>query len=137
MDAAHARIAHERPRWASTAFLIEALVLMAALAACLAVFAQLLGSSAAAAQDGQRLQRAITVAQNAAEEFSADPAAVSQGKPVGEGIALNGADGYAVACDVVEQPEKAGPLYTAHVSVSDERGEAFSLDTSRYVRAVG
>ena len=128
---------HARPRWAATAFFIEALVLMAALVACLAVFAQLLGSSAATAQQAQRLQRAVSVAQYAAEEFSADPVAVSQGKQVGNGVALHGADGYSVACDVSEQPKSSGTLYTAHVTVSDGSGEAYSLDASRYVSEAG
>lgn len=64
----------------NTAFLIEALVLMAVLIASMAVFTQLFTHSAVAAHQAEDLTRATLLAQNAAEEFSSDPAAVAAGK---------------------------------------------------------
>ncbi len=57
----------------NTAFLIEALVLMAVLIASMAVFTQLFTHSAVAAHQAEELTRATLLAQNAAEEFSSDP----------------------------------------------------------------
>lgn len=74
----------------NTAFLIEALVLMAVLIASMAVFTQLFTHSAVAAHQAEELTRATLLAQNAAEEFSSDPAAVAAGKTVGQGVARRG-----------------------------------------------
>ena len=90
----------------NTAFLIEALVLMAVLIASMAVFTQLFTHSAVAAHQAEELTKATLLAQNAAEEFSSDPAAVAAGKTVGQGVAagnvsaVDGSDGLTVSCDV-------------------------------------
>ena len=106
----------------NTAFLIEALVLMAVLIASMAVFTQLFTHSAVAAHQAEELTKATLLAQNAAEEFSSDPAAVAAGKTVG----------LTVSCDVDSDAQGRGALYTARITVSDDSGEVYALDASRY-----
>lgn len=112
----------------NTAFLIEALVLMAVLIASMAVFTQLFTHSAVAAHQAEELTRATLLAQNAAEEFSSDPAAVAAGNV----SAVDGSDGLTVSCDVDSDAQGRGTLYTAHITVSDDSGEVYALDASRY-----
>ena len=86
--------------------------------------------------------RATLLAQNAAEEFSSDPAAVAAGKTVGQGVAagnvsaVDGSDGLTVSCDVDSDAQGRGTLYTAHITVSDDSGEVYALDASRYESGV-
>ncbi len=126
----------KRLNWSGTAFMVEALVLLAVLVACMAVFTQLFTHALSTANNSERLSGAVTVAQSAAEEFSANPAAVYAGQPVGEGVAANGADGFDVTCDVTSAQQSTGTMYTAHISVTDEGGQVYELDTTRYVSEV-
>ena len=116
----------------NTAFLIEALVLMAVLIASMAVFTQLFTHSAVAAHQAEELTRATLLAQNAAEEFSSDPAAVAAGNV----SAVDGSDGLTVSCDVDSDAQGRGTLYTAHITVSDDSDEVYALDASRYESGV-
>ena len=116
----------------NTAFLIEALVLMAVLIASMAVFTQLFTHSAVAAHQAEDLTRATLLAQNAAEEFSSAPAAVAAGNV----SAVDGSDGLTVSCDVDSDAQGRGTLYTAHITVSDDSGEVYALDASRYESGV-
>ncbi len=118
--------------WTNTAFMIEALVLLFVLVASLAVFTSLFAYSANSAQQAQRISDATAIAQNAAEEFSANPASVEGGKSVGAASSAQ-AEGFAVSCDVTAQPQTAGTFYSAHITVSDSQGEACALDVARYV----
>lgn len=132
-------IAHsERPGWMSTAFLVEALVLLVVLIASMAVFTQLFSQSAATARHAERMTSAVLAAQNAAEEFSSNPAAVAGGKQVGSGVAagVSQDDGLAVTCDVESESESAGTLYTACITVSDDSGQLYQLNAKRYVSGV-
>lgn len=123
--------------WTGTAFMVEALVLLFFLVASLAVFTQLFAYSANGAKQAQRLTQATELAQNAAEEFSANPQAVAAGQTVGLGTAQGGnADGFTVSCNVSDEAQGHGTYYTAHISVSDNEGEAYALDASRYVEGV-
>lgn len=122
----------KKATWTGTAFMIEALVLLFFLIASLAVFTQLFAYSANEAKQAGRLTQATAIAENAAEEFSVNPAAVAQGKPVGQATA-QGAEGFTVSCDVSTETQAAGTFYTAHISVSDSEGEAYALDAARYV----
>ena len=125
-----------KTRWTGTAFMIEALVLLFVLVASLAVFTSLFAYAANSSQQAKRISSASVVAQNAAEEFSADPAAVNDGQSLGTGAA-QGADAFEVSCKVSAQGQGNGTLYSAHITVSDAQGEAYALDTVRYVEGVG
>ncbi len=68
-----------RSNWSSTAFLVESLVLLFFLIACLAVFTQMFAHSWLASSDASRLSAACVVAQNAAEDFEANPRVYQNG----------------------------------------------------------
>ena len=130
----HQRSRPGRPLWSGTAFLVEALLLLVFLAASLAVFAQLFAVSAEKTAESDRLSRAVAAADNVAEQFAANPHAVSAVKEV---------DDLVVVCDVVDEPRDGGTLHKATITVY-ERSSAeatgsvstgdsvFSVSTARY-----
>lgn len=143
------------PLWHGTAFLIEALVLVAFLMAALAVVLSLFASARAEEARAARLSEAVTLAQNAAEAFAATDEPVSR---VRQEAGTQTGDLYVVAVDVAAEGRGAGTLYTATISVtaadtpegagaaegaagatnaeSAAGGEAlYTLDTARYVAA--
>lgn len=132
--------------WTNAAFVVESLVLLVAIVSCIAIFTSLFAKASAVSTKAQETTMAVQLAQNAAEEFSSDPAAVAAGKAVGENAA--GTSGVlAVKVEVDEEKCAAGTLYTAHISVVDTTGtsataagetgaELYSLDASRYVSEV-
>ena len=122
--------------WSNTSFLVEALILLVVLIASMAVFTTLFVHASSGANDAARLSSATAIAQNAAEEFSSNPQAVAAGKKVGEGVAKSSEDNFDVTCKVSSENEGAGVLYTATITVSDDAGEVYSLDASRYVSGV-
>lgn len=120
----------------TTAFVVETLTLLVVLVVSMAVFTQMFSRATASADQSTRICHAVNVAEDAAEEFSADPVAVAAGNKVGSGVAKNGRDGFKVACNVSEDATAAGTLYTAHIKVSDRDGKAYELTTTRYVSGV-
>ena len=130
----HQRSRPGRPLWSGTAFLVEALLLLVFLAASLAVFAQLFAMAADKTAESDRLSRAVAAADNAAEQFAANPHAVSAVKEV---------DDLVVVCDVVDEPHDGGTLHKATITVyerntADSTGSVstgdsvFSVSTARY-----
>lgn len=143
------------PLWHGTAFLIEALVLVAFLMAALAVVLSLFASARAEEARAARLSEAVTLAQNAAEAFAATDEPVSR---VCQEAGTQTDDLYVVAVDVAAEERAAGTLYTATISVTaadtSEGADAaegasgatnaesavgdealYTLDTARYVAA--
>lgn len=123
----------EKSAWSSTAFMVEVLVLLFFLIASMAIFTQLFASSVTTSTNANRLSQATVIAQNAAEEFSADPAAVAAGKQVGSGVAANGGDDMNVTCSVTTKKTTTGTRYTAHITVLDEDNVVYELDATRFV----
>lgn len=127
-----------RPGWTGAAFMVESIVLLAAIVTCMAVFASLFARSALAGAESTETTHAVQLAQNAAEEFSSDPASVAAGVAVGQGVAAgsaDGRDGLHVSCNVAEQDTAAGTYYTARITVTDDAGETvYTLDSARYVK---
>lgn len=119
-----------RSNWSSTAFLIESLVLLFFLIACLAVFTQMFAHSWLASSDASRLSAACVVAQNAAEDFEANPQGVQNGA-----FEVNDADGasFHVSRTVESEATAAGTMYTVRIAVSDDTGEVYSLEAQRYM----
>lgn len=119
--------------WHGKAFLVEALVLLAFLVASLSILVSLFVQARAEGAAGERLSRAIQLAQNAAETFAADPAA-AQGLTVEDG-------GLVATVQITEESHEGGSLLNATVTVvdsegiglSDTDGEIYRLDTARYV----
>lgn len=148
---------HEKGRaslaWTNTAFVVEALVLLVAIVTSIAIFTSLFAKASLTSRKAEALTQAVQLAQNAAEEFSSDPAAVAAGKAVGGNVA--GTSGtYSVSVQVDAKKCDAGTLYTAHIAVAeagagsaavdgsssstgdDGSAELYSLDVSRYVSEV-
>lgn len=119
-----------RSNWSSTAFLVESLVLLLFLIACLAVFTQMFAHSWQASSDASRLSAACVVAQNAAEDFEANPQGVQNGA-----FDVNDADGasFYVNRTVESEATAVGTMYTVHIAVSDDTGEVYSLEAQRYM----
>ena len=119
-----------RSNWSNTAFLVESLVLLFFLIACLAVFTQMFAHSWQASSDASKLSAACVVAQNAAEEFEANPQAVQN-----DTIDMSDASGtsFHVSRSVESEAAAADTMYTAHIAVSDDTGEVYSLEAQRYM----
>lgn len=107
------------------AFVVEALVLLAFLAAFMAVIMQLFGGASVRGTAATELDRAVVLATNVAEHFAADP----------ESIPAELQDrGYAVRSTVARDPRPGGVLYSLESTVLNEAGEpVYSLATTRYV----
>lgn len=114
-------------RRGNRAFIVEALVLFVFLVATLAIVTQLFFASANRAQRSLELERAVTIAANTAERFSANPLSRE----------LDGSyDGLEASCRVTPQRMAAGTLYHALVTVRSGDEEVYRLETSRYVSEV-
>lgn len=107
-----------------SAFLIEALVVLAFLMMALAVFVQLFSKAQIQGLGANKLSEAILVATNYAEEFSANPKGV-------ETQVVK--DDLTATCSVEESKQKGGTLYEATIEVSDGTTTIYTLTTSRYV----
>lgn len=119
-----------RSNWSNTAFLVESLVLLFFLIACLAVFTQMFAHSWQASSDASKLSAACVVAQNAAEEFEANPQAAQN-----DTIDVSGASGtsFHINRSVESEATATGTMYTVHIAVSDDTGEVYSLEAQRYM----
>lgn len=109
------------------AFIVEALVLFVFLVATLAIVSQLFFASASQAQKSLELERAVTIAANAAERFSANPASPDLD---------TSQDGLALRCEISPQFMPAGILYEATIIVSNDVEDIYTLETARYVSGV-
>ena len=119
-----------RSNWSNTAFLVESLVLLFFLIACLAVFTQMFAHSWRASSDASRLSAACVVAQNAAEEFEANPQTAHN-----DTIDVSAASGtnFHVSRTIESEATATGTMYTVHIAVSDDTGEVYSLEAQRYM----
>lgn len=122
--------------WHGTAFLIEALLLLALLTGCVAVFMQLFAQANAMGTESASLSGAVQIASNEAETFAADP------HTWGVGETSEDVDGYTVTRTVEAQDASHGTLYVATILVeaandsSSEDAVTYTLSTSRYVSEV-
>lgn len=119
-----------RSNWSNTAFLVESLVLLFFLIACLAVFTQMFAHSWRASSDASNLSAACVVAQNAAEEFEANPQTAHN-----DTIDVSDASGtnFHVSRTIESEATATGTMYTVHIAVSDDTGEVYSLEAQRYM----
>ena len=113
------------------AFLIEALVILAFLVACMAVFTKLFAAAQLEGLAATHTSQAVICATNRAEQFSANP--TNTDEVVTE-------TGLRTVCEVEEIQRGAGVLYNATIIVYDESAqgaEIYRLETSRYVSGAG
>ena len=113
-----------RPLWSGTAFLVEALLLLVFLAASLAVFAQLFAAAAGKTAESDQLARAVAAADNVAEQFAANPHAVSTVNEIDEPR-----DGGVLHKATITVYERSTAEATGSVSTGDS---VFSVSTARY-----
>lgn len=139
----------ERPAWSGTAFLVEAIVLLVFLAAAAAIFVQLYTHAASQANESRDLSRAIALAQDTAERFSADPTAFVGGSGNAESPDPSG--DFVISYSTTTDEADAGTLYQATISVWDAedrfaenpvgaelaREPLISITTARYVGGDG
>jgi len=116
--------AESRAFWPGTAFLVEALVLLVFLVWGLAVFTNLFSASRQMGAKEEVLQQSVTLASNAAEQFSTDPTGTPDTRIEGD---------YTVSCNVTPQTTSSGTLYKATISVFNAGEEIYSIKTARYV----
>lgn len=114
--------------WHGTAFVIEALILLAFFLASIAVFMQLFGAASAQGIESRELSRAVVLAANAAKRFSADPEQA--------GGTTETEDGLSVSCTVEPERTDAGTLYRATIVVFSNGAELYRLETARYESGV-
>lgn len=107
-----------------SAFLVEALVVLCFLMIALAVFVQLFSKAQVQGLGANQLSRAVFVATNYAEEFSADPTGVEAQKVE---------DDLTATCSVEQNKRDGGTLYEATIEVSDGSKTVYTLTTARYV----
>ena len=116
------RTSHVKSSWHGKAFLVEALVLLAFLVMSLAVLITLFVNARLESAGGERLAQAVHLAQNAAEEFAANPTDA-------EALAIE-QDGLAVSAQLSYEPHESGTLVRAVISVAEQGGEAEAAGTA-------
>lgn len=113
----------EAAPWRGTAFLVEACLLLAVIAGCVAVFAALFARSAAEGTRAEELTRAVVAARDAAEVFAAEGSGAAGEREV--------ADGLHLSVDVAADEEVPGLLRAVIVVRDDEGTEVYRLETAR------
>lgn len=98
----------------STAFIVEAMVLLVFLVLALAMTTKMTIGARSDAALASDLSRAVALAQNTAEEFSADPV----GFAAGPAVIREGEGGLRAQCTVEAEQRAAGTMYTAHIVVT-------------------
>ena len=96
------------PSWAASAFIVEAIVLLAFLVASSAVFVQLFSVAHVRSEESGMTAAAVAAATSTAERFAANPTSVSEVVRVGDLV---------VACETTPEKRAGGTLYQADISV--------------------
>ena len=132
-----------QPLWHGAAFLVEALVLLAFLAASLAVLFSLFASARTEADRAARLSEAVAIAQNAAEGIAAADTFSADAVPATQVVtgAQTGTT-YELAIELEPRATGAGTLWHATITVCDATASAdadaeplYTLETARYLPA--
>ena len=96
------------PSWAVSAFIVEAIVLLAFLIASSAVFVQLFSVALVRSEESGTTAAAVAAATSTAERFAANPADVREVTQVGDLV---------VVCETDSAKRAGGTLYHADISV--------------------
>ena len=112
--------------WRGTALIVEILVILVVVVACLTVFVKLFSYAYTSNAYDQHRAHAITLATNQAERFAADtsPAAGTFTQDEGK---------YTTTWTITAEPTERGTLYSATISVSYTDQELYTLSTASYV----
>ena len=113
--------------WRGTALIVEILVILVVVVACLTVFVKLFSYAYTSNAYDQHRAHAITLATNQAERFAADTSPATSTFTQNEGK-------YTTTWTITAEPTKRGTLYSAVISVSYTDQELYTLSTASYVR---
>ena len=112
--------------WRGTALIVEILVILVVVVACLTVFVKLFSYAYTSNAYDQHRAHAITLATNQAERFAADTSPATGTFTQDEGK-------YTTTWTITADPTERGTLYSATISVSYADQEIYTLSTARYV----
>ena len=112
--------------WRGTALIVEILVILVVVVACLTVFVKLFSYAYTSNAYDQHRAHAITLATNQAERFAADTSPATGTFTQNEGK-------YTTTWTITAEPTERGTLYSATISVSYTDQELYTLSTARYV----
>ena len=112
--------------WRGTALIVEILVILVVVVACLTVFVKLFSYAYTSNAYDQHRAHAITLATNQAERFAANTSPATGTFTQNEGK-------YTTTWTITAEPTKRGTLYSAVISVSYTDQELYTLSTASYV----
>lgn len=112
--------------WRGTALIVEILIILVVVVACLTVFVKLFSYAYTSNAYDQHRAHAITLATNQAERFAADTSPATGTFTQDEGK-------YTTTWTITAEPTKRGTLYSAAISVSYADQELYTLSTASYV----
>ena len=112
--------------WRGTALIVEILVILVVVVACLTVFVKLFSYAYTSNAYDQHRAHAITLATNQAERFAADTSPATGTFTQDEGK-------YTTTWTITAEPTERGTLYSATISVSYTDQELYTLSTASYV----
>ena len=115
--------------WRGTALIVEILIILVVVVACLTVFVKLFSYAYTSNAYDQHRAHAITLATNQAERFAADTSPATGTFAQSEGK-------YTTTWTITAEPTKRGTLYSAVISVSYTDQELYTLSTASYVSLV-
>ncbi len=123
--------------FSGAAFVIEALILLVFLAACLALFMSMFGTANEIGVENTRQEQAITLAANEADptgSFGAHEVSVATGLAGRTATSASPeTEIFTVRCDVTPEAMAAGTLYRALITITFEGETLYSLQTAHYV----
>ena len=120
---------NQKGAWRGTALIVEILIILVVVVACLTVFVKLFSYAYASNAYDQHRAHAITLATNQAERFAADTSPATGTFTQNEGK-------YTTTWTITAEPTKRGTLYSAVISVSYADQELYTLSTASYVSLV-
>ena len=118
----------EQGTWRGTALIVEVLIILVVVVACLGVFAKLFSYAYSSNLYDQHRAHAITLATSEAEVFAAQT-------EISTGTFTENSGEYAVTSTISSTPSARGTLYNATISVSYEDEEIYTLETAHYISA--
>ena len=120
---------NQKGAWRGTALIVEILIILVVVVACLTVFVKLFSYAYTSNAYDQHRAHAITLATNQAERFAADTSPATGTFAQSEGK-------YTTTWTITAEPTKRGTLYSAVISVSYADQELYTLSTASYVSLV-
>lgn len=121
---------NQRGSWHGTALIVEVLIILVVVIACLGIFARLFSYAYSSNAHDQHRARAITLATSKAESFAAANTLVA-------GTVTEKADNYTTTSTISATETARGTLFTAVITVLYEDEELYQVETAHYVSAGG